>query len=94
MKGKKQLNKRKEKGRGRGTADQGEKKRERKGENGAQALLYRPLSHLMYFLSIYLVRNPLPVDVGTIDRITSNICVDCCVFSLKLAVKRFQRINF
>ena len=44
----------------------------------------------MYFWPIYLVRNPLPVDVGTIGQTTSNMCVGCCVFSLKLAVKRFQ----
>jgi hypothetical protein len=44
----------------------------------------------MYFGPIYLVRNPLPVDVGTIGRTKSNMCVDCCVFSKKLTVKRFQ----
>jgi hypothetical protein len=90
MKRRKQLNKRKRKGRGRGTADQGEKKRKRE-RMGLKPLLYRPLSHLMYFWPIYLVRNPLPVDVGTIGRTTSNMCVDCCVFSLKLAVKRFEK---
>jgi hypothetical protein len=86
MKRRKQLNKRKEKERGRGTADQGEKKERERERMGLKPLLYRPWSHLMYFWPIYLVRNPLPVDVGTIGRTTSNMCVDGCDFSLKLAV--------
>ena len=80
MKRRNQLNKRKERGRGRGTADQGEKKRERE-RMGLKPLLYRPLSHPHVFWSIYLVRNPLPVDVGIIGSTTSNI-VSIVVFSL------------
>ena len=85
------MNKRKERGRGRGTADQrgkerkGERKREEEEKNGALApffiVLYRLLSYLCVFLPIYLVRNPLPVDVGIVSLTTSNI-VFIVVFSL------------
>jgi hypothetical protein len=91
MKKRKEGNKRKKKERGRGTADQGEKeKKEREREWGSSPFCIGHGAHSCILEPICLVRNPLPVDVGTIGRTTSNMCVDCCVFSLKLAVKRFK----
>jgi hypothetical protein len=62
-----------------------EGRKERKRENGALApcfiLLYWPWSLLCVYLPIYLVRNLLPVDVGIVGRITSNIVL-MVVFSL------------
>jgi hypothetical protein len=88
------LNKRERKRKREGDGRPGRKKREkerrrkREEENGALAplfiFLYRLSSHLCVFLPIYLVRNPLPVDVGTAGQITSNI-VFVVVFSIPQA---------
>ena len=88
------MNKRERKRKREGDGRPGRKKREkerrkkREEENGALAplfmFLYRLLSHLCVFLPIYLVRNPLPVDVGTVGQTTSNI-VYVVVFSLPQA---------
>jgi hypothetical protein len=76
-------------GGGGGTADTEKKEKEkRKKRMGAPAplfmILYWLLRHLYVFLSIYLVKNPLPVDVGIVSRTTSNI-VFIVVFSLPQA---------
>ena len=69
----------------RGRKKEKEKKKKRMGLRPPLFLiLYRLLSHLCVFHSIYLVRNLLPVDVGIVVRITSNI-VFIVVFSLPQA---------
>jgi hypothetical protein len=84
MKRRKQLNKRERKRKREGDG-RPEGRKERKRENGALAplfiLLYRPWSLLCVYLPIYLVRNPLPVDVSIVGRTTSNIVL-MVVFSL------------
>jgi hypothetical protein len=64
-----QLNKRKRK-RNRGKDGRPRRERERM---GLKPPLYRTLSHPHVFPLIYLVRNPIPMDVGIIGRTTSNI---------------------
>ncbi len=61
---------------GRQTKGKKERKRgERKREWGLAPLfmiLYWPWSHLCVYLPIYLVKNPLPVDVGIVGQTMSN----------------------
>jgi hypothetical protein len=83
------LIKEKERGEGRGDGRHREKReREEEEENGGSGplfmILYWLLRHLYVFLPIYLVKNPLPMDVGIVGRTTSNI-VFIVVFSLPQA---------
>ena len=77
--------KEKEDGKPESKRDEERKRKRRKRREWGSAplfiILYRALSYLRVFLPIYLVRKPLPVNIGIISRTTSNI-VFIVVFSL------------
>jgi hypothetical protein len=51
----------------------GRKRQKERERMGLKPTLYRPLGQPHVLAPIYLVKNPLPVDVGIIGQTTSNI---------------------